>query len=157
MSQTVNIENLSLEQLNMLKQQVEEEVQILSSSLQQLRVAASRYAESKECLKSINKSNEGKKVLIPLTSSLFVPATLGDVSSVMVDVGTGYYVNKSVQSAQEFTDRKIKIIAENIEKVQQALAVKRKNLETVLFVMQTKLTQFEKSEMEKETIQIAQN
>jgi len=147
--QTVNIENLTLEQLNSLKGQMEEEVQILTSSLQQLRVAASRYSDSKDCLKSLNKSNEGKSVLIPLTSSLFVPAKLGDVSSVLVDVGTGYFVNKTIPSAQEYTDRKIKIIAENMEKVQGALAVKRKNLETVLLVMQNKLQQFEETEAKK--------
>jgi len=82
-----------------------------------------------------------------------VPAHLGDVSSVLVDVGTGYYVNKGIPAAQEFTERKIKIIVENMEKVQQALAVKRNNLETVLLVMQTKLTQYEEAETDKKTIE----
>lgn len=35
-----------------------------------------------------------KQVLVPLTSSLYVPGTLGDVSHVVVDIGTGYYVKK---------------------------------------------------------------
>jgi hypothetical protein len=34
----------------------------------------------------------GKPALIPLTGSLFVPATLASVDKVLVDVGTGYYV-----------------------------------------------------------------
>jgi len=36
-----------------------------------------------------------------------------------------------------------------MEKVQGALAVKRKNLETVLLVMQNKLQQFEETEAKK--------
>lgn len=35
-----------------------------------------------------------KQVLVPLTSSLYVPAKLGDTSNVVVDVGTGYFVKK---------------------------------------------------------------
>ncbi len=36
----------------------------------------------------------GKQVLVPLTSSLYVPGKLSDVENVVVDVGTGYYVKK---------------------------------------------------------------
>ncbi len=36
----------------------------------------------------------GKELLVPLTSSLYVPGKLTDVESVVVDVGTGYYVKK---------------------------------------------------------------
>jgi len=35
-----------------------------------------------------------KTVLVPLTSSLYVPGKLRDVENVIVDVGTGYYVQK---------------------------------------------------------------
>lgn len=33
-------------------------------------------------------------MLVPLTGSLYVPGKLCDVENVMVDVGTGYYVQK---------------------------------------------------------------
>jgi hypothetical protein len=33
-------------------------------------------------------------VLVPLTSSLYVPGKLSDTEHVLVDVGTGYYVKK---------------------------------------------------------------
>ena len=35
-----------------------------------------------------------KTVLVPLTGSLYVPGKLCDVENVIVDVGTGYYVQK---------------------------------------------------------------
>lgn len=34
----------------------------------------------------------GQAILLPLTSSLYVPGEIADVEKVMVDVGTGYYV-----------------------------------------------------------------
>ena len=36
----------------------------------------------------------GKQILVPLTSSLYVPGNLKDAGKVLVDVGTGYYVEK---------------------------------------------------------------
>ncbi len=35
-----------------------------------------------------------KPILVPLTSSLYVPGTLADADNVIVDVGTGFYVEK---------------------------------------------------------------
>ena len=35
---------------------------------------------------------EGKEILVPLTSSMYVPGRLSDVENVMVDIGTGYQV-----------------------------------------------------------------
>ena len=36
----------------------------------------------------------GKTILVPLTNSLYVPGKLSDPDHVIVDVGTGYYVQK---------------------------------------------------------------
>ena len=36
----------------------------------------------------------GKPILVPLTTSLYVPGTLADTENVIVDVGTGFYVEK---------------------------------------------------------------
>jgi prefoldin alpha subunit len=40
----------------------------------------------------------GKQILVPLTASLYVPGTLQDADNVIVDVGTGFYVEKVVES-----------------------------------------------------------
>jgi hypothetical protein len=36
----------------------------------------------------------GKTILVPLTNSLYVPGKLSDPDHVIVDIGTGYYVQK---------------------------------------------------------------
>jgi prefoldin subunit 5 len=36
----------------------------------------------------------GKPILVPLTTSLYVPGTLADPDNVIIDVGTGFYVEK---------------------------------------------------------------
>jgi prefoldin alpha subunit len=37
---------------------------------------------------------QDKTVLVPLTSSLYVPGKLRGAENVIIDVGTGYYVQK---------------------------------------------------------------
>ena len=43
----------------------------------------------------------GRTILVPLTSSLYVPGTLADADNVIVDVGTGFYVEKVRRDHEE--------------------------------------------------------
>lgn len=43
---------------------------------------------------TIDAKNTGAHILVPLTTSLYVPGTLADKEKVIVDVGTGFYVEK---------------------------------------------------------------
>ena len=94
MAQSVNITELNLPQLEMLKNQLDQEVEFLSTSIAQLKVVQTKYVEAKDCLNVLKKNNEGKELLVPLTSSMYVPGKLHDVEHVLIDVGTGYYVEK---------------------------------------------------------------
>jgi hypothetical protein len=44
--------------------------------------------------KASAKENDEKPILVPLTSSLYVPGKMADIDTYMVDVGTGYFVEK---------------------------------------------------------------
>ncbi|XP_013924356.1 PREDICTED: prefoldin subunit 5-like, partial [Thamnophis sirtalis] len=70
MAQQVNIAELSLPQLEVLKSQMDQEVEFLSSSIAQLKVVQTKYVEAKDCLNVLNKNNEGKELLVPLSSSV---------------------------------------------------------------------------------------
>ncbi|TYZ59822.1 hypothetical protein PybrP1_004392 [[Pythium] brassicae (nom. inval.)] len=135
----VNLVDLSLEQLNNLKGQLETELQQLTASFGGLREAQARFAESKEALGSLNDGNAAKPVLVPLTASMFVPGTLANVREVLVDVGTGYFVEQSVDDAKKFMDRKVEFLQSNTDSLKEVLETKRQMLEGVVFVMQQKL------------------
>ncbi|NP_001088120.1 prefoldin subunit 5 S homeolog [Xenopus laevis] len=141
MAQTVNITDLSLPQLEGLKSQLDQEVEFLSSSIAQLKVVQTKYVEAKECLSVLNKSNEGKQLLVPLTSSMYVPGTLNDVSTIMIDVGTGYYVEKTVEDAKDFFKRKVEFLTKQIEKIQPALQEKHAMKQAVIEMMSIKIQQ----------------
>jgi prefoldin subunit 5 len=48
-----------------------------------------------------------EEVLVPLTGSLFVPGTIKSASRVLVDVGTGFYVEKSPADAADILGKKV--------------------------------------------------
>ncbi|MGH0177278.1 UNVERIFIED_CONTAM: hypothetical protein FKN15_074857 [Acipenser sinensis] len=139
----VNLAELSLPQLEGLKGQFEQETEFLTSSIAQLKVVQSKFVEAKDCMNVLKTENKGKELLVPLTSSnvfymvfismlppldpaseMYVPGTLSDVEHVLVDVGTGYYVEKNVEDTKEFFKRKIDFLTKQIEKIQPALQEK---------------------------------
>jgi len=138
-SKGFDISNLPLEQLNLLKQNTESEIEVLTSSINQLRLAASKFLDSKRVIITSSSDTKGKKVLVPLTSSMYIPAALSDPEHVLVDIGTGYYVKKTVADAAAYADRRYKTVTEQVMQLVQALAVKKKNLDAVVSVMQGKV------------------
>uniref|UniRef100_A0A674GIS5 Prefoldin subunit 5 n=1 Tax=Taeniopygia guttata TaxID=59729 RepID=A0A674GIS5_TAEGU len=60
MAQAVSVAELGLPQLELLKGQLEQEVEFLSSSLAQLKVVQTKFVEAKECLNVLHKGNEGE-------------------------------------------------------------------------------------------------
>ena len=44
-------------------------------------------------------SPPGTRMLVPITSSLYVPGETTQLDNVLIDVGTGYYIEKSVRCA----------------------------------------------------------
>ena len=73
----------------------------------------------------------GKTVLVPLTGSLYVPGTLADTEHVLVDIGTGYYVEKDVPSAEKFYAAKVKNLGENLAELEKIIAQKSQNARVV--------------------------
>lgn len=87
-------------QLRALQTRLSSELEHLTSSHAKLRAAQSKF---RDCVRSINEGVVGSEkrgtdgrddILVPLTSSLYVKGKLADREKVLVDVGTGFYVEK---------------------------------------------------------------
>ena len=70
----------------------------------------------------------GKEIMVPLTSSLYVPGVMEDNSNVLVEVGAGYFIEKTTQGASEYCERKIKGLTESSNKVGQLIQAKKMQL-----------------------------
>ncbi|CAO3571412.1 unnamed protein product [Mortierella alpina] len=137
--QKIELQDLDLNQLVEVKKQLEEELSHLTSSFGQLKQAQNRFADCIESCKAIDTSNKDKTILVPLTSSLYVPGKLADVEKVVVDIGTGYYVEKTTEDAIKFYNTKVDFVKENLEKIQATVAQKQGNLRSLVDVMQYKV------------------
>ncbi|KAA8652046.1 hypothetical protein EYZ11_004175 [Aspergillus tanneri] len=127
---SVNINSLSAPQLRALQTRLSSELEHLTSSHAKLRAAQSKF---RDCVRSINegvlgsekKGTDGKDgILVPLTSSLYVKGKLTDREKVLVDVGTGFYVEKTAQKAIEFYDEKIKTLEANLLELEKIVQTK---------------------------------
>lgn len=109
----VNIESLETQQLALAKKQLDDEVEHLSASFTQLRDAQSKF---KECLiaitpglntqlgarplfdfflaNQINLISIESAILVPLTNSLYCRGQYKPTTRLLVDIGTGFFVEK---------------------------------------------------------------
>lgn len=77
-------------------------------------------------------------MLVPLTNSLYVPGKIDNAESLLVDVGTGYFIEKSNAQAQEFLSRKIQMVASKVQDLEKAAAAQKEQLEMVMTIITTK-------------------
>uniref|UniRef100_A0ABI7ZAG6 Prefoldin subunit 5 n=4 Tax=Eutheria TaxID=9347 RepID=A0ABI7ZAG6_FELCA len=72
---------------------------------------------------------------------MYVPGKLHDVEHVLIDVGTGYYVEKTAEDAKDFFKRKIDFLTKQMEKIQPALQEKHAMKQAVMEMMSQKIQQ----------------
>ncbi|WWD22330.1 prefoldin, alpha subunit [Kwoniella shandongensis] len=139
--QQVNITDLEPAQLQEVKKQLDQELEHLTNSYSQLKQAQTKFRSCVENVSSLSPASKGKEVLIPFTSSLYVPGKLTDVENVVVDVGTGYYVKKNKAEATEHYTSKTNFVQGNLETLQKTIERKQENVQSVMQVLQMKMQQ----------------
>ncbi|KAK4197829.1 Prefoldin [Triangularia verruculosa] len=136
----ISLDTLTAPQLSAVKKQLDEEVEHLSQSYAQLAAAQSKFKECLRVVKSGSDTFDDKKpILVPLTNSLYVKGRMADPDKVIVDVGTGFYVEKDTKSAAEFYDAKVKELAANIQGLEGIVQAKTQNLRLVEEVLRQKV------------------
>jgi len=81
---TIDLDKLSLDELNQAKQQEEGKLQALTNHYASLRAAAARLTASTNAISELSPSSEGKEVMIPLTESVYVPGKLREPNRLLV-------------------------------------------------------------------------
>ncbi|OQD68660.1 hypothetical protein PENDEC_c032G05406 [Penicillium decumbens] len=142
---TVNLATLSVPQLRALQTRLTSELEHLTTSHAKLRAAQSKF---RDCVRSINdgvtgskeKGTEGRdEILVPLTSSLYVKGRLTDREKVLVDVGTGFYVEKTHDKAVAFYNDKVKGLDSNLQDLEKVVSSKSSQLRVVEEVLRQKM------------------
>ncbi|KAH7359106.1 prefoldin [Plectosphaerella cucumerina] len=138
--ESVNLATLDVQQLSQVKKQLEEELEHLTSSFAQLHAVQGKFRECLRLVKARAGSSEDERnVLVPLTNSLYVRGELSDPKRVIVDVGTGFYVEKDNEQAEAFYDSKVKQIGDNIQDLELIVQRKTANVRSVEDVLRQKV------------------
>lgn len=139
-TESISLAKLSLQQLDQLKNQLTQEVQVLQDSLSRLRMVQQSFVSSEQSLDQLKVLESSQQILVPLTSSLYVPGRLVDSNQVLVDIGTGYYINKPVEDARKYFEKKIEFLSKQLDQLQPILQQKAMLREEVLDIFQQKLS-----------------
>ena len=80
-----------------------------------------KFQESKEVLVYLSEYGKDKEVMVPLTSSLYVPGVMEDTDNVLVEVGASYFIEQDTKMAQSYCQRKQDLLGGNAKKVQEII------------------------------------
>jgi prefoldin alpha subunit len=135
-SRGIDLDSMSLDQLDQVKQQEENRLNALTSRYSQLRQAAVRLQASHSAVLELKSSMDGNQVMVPLTESLYVPGKIVDPTTLLVEIGTGFYVDKDTC---EFLQRKLAIVDANSDNITTVIQGTQENISSVNIAMQGKM------------------
>lgn len=126
----VPLEKLTKEQLQYVGKQIDAEIQSYSSYYTSLKVAYNKFVDNKDYINDL-KTYQDKEILVPITSSLYIPGKCSNVKKLTIEVGGNFFVETSVDRAEQFCDRKLKIIKESMDKIDSIIKSKNDQLNAV--------------------------
>ena len=126
----VPIEKLSIEQLNYVGQQIEKEIKNYSQYYSSLRAVNNKYLDNKEYIKQL-KEYKDKEILVPMTSSLYIPGKCSDIKKLTIEIGGNFFVETTVEKAEKFCDRKIENLKVNMDSIDKIIQDKNEQLNVV--------------------------
>ncbi|POS84751.1 hypothetical protein EPUL_001161 [Erysiphe pulchra] len=92
-----------------------------------------------------------KPILVALTSSLYVPGVLADPDHVIVDIGTGFYVEKSTSDAKKFYEARVGDLGSNLKALESILQGKANNSRVVEELLRQKILKAGSTEIPSKT------
>ncbi|KAK4520914.1 uncharacterized protein ATC70_006797 [Mucor velutinosus] len=125
--QQVNIADLDLSSLQQVKTQLEEELSHLTQSYSKLKSVQGRFTDCADSVDSLKAEKADDKTIL-----------------VIVDVGTGYYIEKSVSDASKFYNDKVGYVKKNLGTLEKTITDKQSTLRAIVNVMQDKIQQDQK-------------
>lgn len=132
MSQTkeIPLDQLTVEQLTYVGKQIEQDISHYSSYYTSLKVAQNKFVDNKDYIKDLQ-TYQNKEILVPMTSSLYIPGKCSDVKKLTVEIGGNFFVETSIDKADQFCERKIEMIKKSMDKIDDIIKTKSNQLNAI--------------------------
>ncbi|CAM45104.1 prefoldin 5-like protein [Leishmania braziliensis MHOM/BR/75/M2904] len=142
---SINVYQLPIEQLEGLKEQLDNDVRSLGAAYDGLYNGRTRYQDNHDVvvqygalLENAANKEAAQEVLVCMTSSLFVRGTVVQSDKVLVDVGTGYFLEQSMEHAKKYFTSRAAQIKESMDQIEKTIMVKQRQQNQVIDALQQK-------------------
>lgn len=145
----IDLTQLQPQQIIEFRKSTEQEINHFTQSLQALQTAQTKL---KECINSVStmENSNASELLVPLTSSLYLPGKIAKKDEYLVDIGTGYFVNKLAKDAKKVYEAKIDKLNGDSKKLKEILVQKNEILNSINLVLRNKMIEYEKQQQEQQ-------
>lgn len=135
----INLQQLDPQQLMEFKKATQQELQHLQGSYEALAMAQAKYKDCIQSVESIEQCEDQSSVMVPLTSSLYVPGKIKK-ESFKIDIGTGYFIEKGSTESKEFFNKRINKLTEDSQKLKELVNEKLLTMQKIDSIVRQKLT-----------------
>ncbi|KAL6927086.1 hypothetical protein ACO0SA_003376 [Hanseniaspora valbyensis] len=124
-SNKLNLAQLPVEQIANFKKQLQEETERLSVSMETLLALIEKFNNCIDSIKEVSSptllEDSNQEMLIPVTNSLYITGKKNTLKKnndkFILDIGTGYYIEKNGKEAIDYYERKINNLKMNYTKI----------------------------------------
>lgn len=136
---SVPISQLDISQLVKLKNQLEDEVKEVTHLIQIVNESVLKTQKSIEELKQFDATPADTGMFVPITESLFVRGKVAPENRPIIELGTGYFAETTVEKAHGFFERRVQKLNEKREKLRSVFKDKDNTYRIVAQVLTQKL------------------
>eukprot|EP00808_Paulinella_micropora_P012520 g12074.t1 len=140
----IDLNTLDPQQLQNLRDALNNELEALKNSFSALQEALNGYGQSLEALNNLEEKDDEEKddgadIMVPLAGSMYIPGNIKHIKTVLVDIGTGYFARKTIPDAQNFMQRKLGMVQANLRGLANTINQKQESLNRVDVFLQSKI------------------
>lgn len=132
---------LTLDQLIQLKSQFEGELQKLTASIQLTNETVVKTNSAKDALAQFAATEPGKEMLVPITESMYLPGVVEETKRPIIELGTGYFAETSVENATNFFNRRLARLNKQQESLRATFKEKQSQYQITVQIINQKLAQ----------------
>lgn len=139
-----SVYSLPLEQLEGLKKQLDNDIQSLGAAYDGLFLGRNNFLDNAEVVENYSKltadasDTNKKEIMACLTSSLFLRAYIVPKPRILVDVGTGYFLEQPMDRAKEYFLSRAAQLKEGLNTIEKTIINKQKQQNQVVDALQQK-------------------
>ena len=129
--QVLDLSKLGVQELQALHQQLSSELNQFTSSMIALQRTAGKFASAGQSVEALKDYKEGQRMMLPMTESLYVPGELSSKDKVLIEIGTGYFVERDTEGGIGYCRGKVMEIKEQVGELSRVLQQRQQVLQRV--------------------------